>query len=81
MTKLSWAYLLLSVLIFGTMSFLYSTNMNKKLSLCKEKNQIIINQNKALRKIVIFEKTFLPYFSDKTKDKLLATEGCLNLGG
>jgi len=41
----------------------------------------LIDENNNLRKIVIFEQTLLPFFSGKTKDKLLSTEGCLNLGG
>ena len=55
--------------------------LKKELKFSQNDVKTLINENNALRKIVTFENTLLPFFSDETKDKMLSTEGCLNLGG
>ena len=55
--------------------------LKKELKFSQNDVKTLINENNALRKIVTFENTLLPFFSDETKDKMLSTEGCLSLGG
>ena len=55
--------------------------LKKELTFSQNDVKTLINENNALRKIVTFENTLLPFFSDETKDKMLSTEGCLSLGG
>ena len=55
--------------------------LKKELKFSQDDVKTLINENNALRKIVTFENTLLPFFSDETKDKMLSTEGCLSLGG
>ena len=74
--------------VYGGYAFYHRGELKKEVIELKKElafNQIdvntLINENNALRKIVTFENTLLPFFSDETKDKMLSTEGCLNLGG
>ena len=74
--------------VYGGYAFYHRGELKKEIIELKKElafNQIdvntLINENNALRKIVTFENILLPFFSDETKDKLLSTEGCLNLGG
>jgi hypothetical protein len=83
--KIHWLYLLL-VLVISSFVFRASvmrleTKYETKLNTVLIDVEKLVEENTALRKVIVFEKTFLPYFSDETKDKLLATEGCLSLGG
>jgi len=55
--------------------------LKKELKFSQNDVNTLIDENNALRKIVTFENTLLPFFSDETKDKMLSTEGCLSLGG
>jgi hypothetical protein len=55
--------------------------LKKELAFSQTDIKTLIDENNNLRKIVTFEQTLLPFFSDETKDKLLSTEGCLGLGG
>ena len=55
--------------------------LKKELTFSQIDVKTLINENNALRKIVTFENTLLPFFSGETKDKMLSTEGCLSLGG
>ena len=55
--------------------------LQKEIALQQADIQMLIGENNGLRKVAMFEKTFLPYFSEKTKDKMLSVEGCLSLGG
>lgn len=83
--KPNWIFFFVMLFVFGTVSAIYSYKLhgihNQNIAIYKQNNKMLIEENNALRKLVIFEKTLLPFFSDKTKDKLLATEGCLKLGG
>jgi len=74
--------------VYGGYAFYHRGELKKEIIELKKElafSQIDVNtviaENNALRKIVTFENTLLPFFSDETKDKLLSTEGCLNLGG
>ena len=83
------ASIMLSFLtVYGGYAFYHRGELKKEIIELKKElafSQIDVNtviaENNALRKIVTFENTLLPFFSDETKDKLLSTEGCLNLGG
>ena len=55
--------------------------LHKEVALQQANIRMLIGENNALRKVAMFEKTFLPYFSNGTKDKMLSVEGCLSLGG
>ena len=74
--------------VYGGYAFYHRGELKKEIIELKKElafNQIDVNtliaENNALRKIVTFENTLLPFFSDETKNKMLSTEGCLNLGG
>ena len=76
------------VLVYGGWSFCHRgelqseiASLDKQVAMQVVDIQTLIDENNALRKIVRFEKTFLPYFSDRMTDKMLSVEGCLNLGG
>jgi len=74
--------------VYGGYAFYHRGELNKEIVELKKElvfSQIdvstLIAENNNLRKIVTFENTLLPFFSDETKDKMLSTEGCLSLGG
>ena len=74
--------------VYGGYAFYHRGELKKEIIELKKElrfSQIdvdtLIAENSALRKIVTFENTLLPFFSDVTKDVMLSTEGCLSLGG
>jgi len=74
--------------VYGGYAFYHRGELNKEiielkkeLAFSQSDIKTLIDENNNLRKIVTFEQTLLPFFSDETKDKLLSTEGCLGLGG
>ena len=74
--------------IYGVWSFYHRGELQKEIRILKHESVMLVgdinklaDENRDLRKITKFEKTFLPYFSDRMTDKMLSVEGCLGLGG
>ena len=64
--------------IYGVWTFYHRGELQKKIRILKHENVMLVGdinklvaENRDLRKITKFEKTFLPYFSDRMTDRML----------